>query len=103
MSQIFTARLLSGEHIIGELLDETPSGIGLDRALIMGLVEGENGNPQIGLSPVSHLAPRDQKGHKVVIPHTAILCIVDFDDQIVNMYKQAVGSIITAPSSFIIP
>lgn len=103
MAHIFTARLLSGEHVIGELKEETSGGIGLDKALIMGLVEGPDGKPQIGLSPISHLAPRDQKGHSVVIPHSAILCIVDFDDQIVNMYKQAVGSIITAPSSFIIP
>ncbi len=103
MAHIFTARLLSGEHVIGELLEETPSGIALDKALFMGLVEGPDGSPQIGLTPVSHLAPRNQKGHKTIIPHTSILCIVDFDDQIINMYKQAVGSIITAPSSFIMP
>lgn len=103
MAQIFTARLLSGEHIIGELQGETPSGVVLDKALLMGVIEGPDGKPQIGLSSVSHLAPRDQKGHKIVIPQSAILCVIDFDDQIVNMYKQAVGSIITAPSSLIIP
>lgn len=103
MAQIFTARLLSGEHIIGELQEETPGGIVLDKALLIGVIEGPDGKPQIGVSSVSHLAPRDQKGHKIVLPQSAILCVIDFDDQIINMYKQSVGSIITAPSSLIMP
>jgi hypothetical protein len=103
MVQIFTAKLLNGDHVIGELIEETHSGISLDKALFIGLIGGSDGSAQLGFSPVSHLAQRNQKGHKVIIPHSAILCIVEFDDELVNMYKQAVGSIITAPSSFIMP
>jgi hypothetical protein len=101
MAKIFTARLLSGEHIIGELVEETSSGISLSKALLIGVVADENGKPTIGLSPVSHFAPRNEKGNECVIPHSAILAVIGLDNDIVNIYKQSVGSIITP--SFILP
>jgi hypothetical protein len=103
MEKIFTAKLLNGEHVIGELIEETDKGIFLDKALFISLIGTSDGSAQLGFTPASHLAQRNKKCHKIFIPHSAILCIIEFDDELIDMYKQAVGSIITASSSFIIP
>ena len=103
MNTIFTARLLSGDHILGKLEAETASGIHLKDALLVGIMQGRDGSPELGFSPISHFAARNKKGHDVVIPQSSLLCVVDFDEEIINAYKQTIGDIITPPSSLIVP
>ena len=96
MSEIFTARLISGDQIIGEVKVEDPEYVYLEKALLVGMVDRVNGQVGIGFGPVSPLAPRGDKGHSVKLNKSSILLQVDFESEIIDSYKEAVSSIVIA-------
>jgi hypothetical protein len=97
MSEVFCARLASGEHIIGLIksADSEHNTINLENALLVNIVPTDNGYG-VQFMPVSPLArPPLDKGSSVVLNLSQVLYGMEYDENLVNNYKQNVSSIIT--------
>lgn len=101
MSEIFCARLSSGEHIIGKIKENpandiaTSGVIELENALMVNLFQTENG---LGVQflPISPIVKQPlDKGSDISLNLTQVLYSLEFNQSVIDNYKQTVGSIIT--------
>lgn len=98
MSEVFCARLSSGEHIIAlvKSTNTINNTIHLENALFVNIVPTDNGYG-IQFIPVSPLAKQPlDKGSDIVLNLSQILYGMEYDENLVNTYKQTVSSIITS-------
>jgi hypothetical protein len=98
MSEILTVKLINGEHVVGHVKSEGVDFFELEKALIVGMMQNENGMT-MGFAPISYLAPREDKGNKIKLLKSSILLYFDMDQELLDAYKQTVSSIITAPAN----
>lgn len=97
MSEVFCARLSSGEHIIGLIksTDDTHNTINLENALLVNIVPTDNGYG-VQFFPVSPLAKQPlDKGSNIILNLSQVLYGMEYDENLINNYRQNVSSIIT--------
>jgi len=99
MQQVKIIRMITGEDIIGKVLDKTPETTKIKQAFVILPTQSAPGKPvQLMLTPYIPYAESDT----IEINSDKVVTIVDPKSEILNSYQQNTSSILTASNSGLI-
>jgi hypothetical protein len=93
MSDIIGYRLISGEHVIGELKSETESTVELKNAVTIDLYQTQNGGVGVNLTPMKYFS----EDKDVVLKNDHIMFDFILKTDILNEYNKVFGSGLIVP------
>jgi hypothetical protein len=93
MADIIGYRLISGEHVIGELKSETKSGVEVKNAVTIDLYQTQNGGVGVNLTPMKYFS----EDKDVILKHDHIMFDFSLKTDILNEYNKVFGSGLIVP------
>lgn len=92
-------KLISGEELVGEVVEESPSVIALKNVLAILISRGQDGNLGVGFVP---FAPYLGKGIIHDFQTSQLIFVKEVDDQMANQYNSIFGGVVVPPKTLIL-
>ena len=98
---ILVLKLITGEEVLGEVVNKDPSFVALKNVVGIAVVRGQDGQPSIGFSPFPlHAEPKT--GNKFTFSKKHVVYNYVPAEDFINNYKQIFGAGIITPNKQII-
>lgn len=98
--QLKVVKLMSGEEIFGEVVEESDTDITIKNPLAIMLGRAPNGDVQVGFVPFAMYLGREPR---VTFKINNLVMINEVvDERMVNQYNSAFGGIVTPPKQLIV-
>ena len=98
---ILVLKLITGEEVLGEVVNKDPSFVALKNVVGIAVVRGQDGQPSIGFSPFP-LHAEQKTGQTIAFSKkNVVYCYVPAED-FINNYNQIFGSGIVLPNKQLI-
>lgn len=97
MASIKILRLISGEEVLGEILNETRDNIIVKNPCLIGLMMAQDGRPNLNMQRMLTFS----EDTEVSMNRNHILFMTSVDSKIENKYNEIFGNIIVAQPKII--
>jgi hypothetical protein len=99
MAIIKAVRLISGEELIGEVVDESADEIALKNVVVVVMSRNQTGDINIGFVP---FAPYCGKGATFDFNRSQTYFVKEVDTMMENQYNSIFGGIVTQPKTILL-
>ena len=95
---VIAIKLMSGEELVGELVEETETSIVFKNPLAVMLQQTPEGDLKVGFVP---FAPYLGKNPVLTLGRESLIFMEEVDERMKNQYNSVFGGIVTPPKQII--